>query len=149
MDKKQLIKLIKETLIEFGFYTPEALQLILGTIAQESKLGRYIEQLNGPAVGICQMEPATYRDIWKNYLDFKPSLSDKVLKMCVTGDTADEMRWNLKLSIVMCRVHYLRDPKPIPHDLVGQAALWKRFYNTKEGKGTVEQYINNYKKYIG
>ena len=149
MDKKQLIKLIKETLIELKLYTPEALQLVLGTIAQESALGKYIEQIKGPAKGICQMEPATYDDIWDNYLFYKPSLSDAILKLCVTGDEAEEMTWNLKLSIAMCRVYYLRDKEPIPHDLVGQAAYWKRVYNTSKGRGTIEQYINNYHKYIG
>lgn len=148
MDKKQLIKLIKETLQELRLYTPEALQLILGTIAQESHLGKYIEQIKGPAKGICQMEPATYNDIWKNYLDFKPDLHDAILRMSVTGDEADEMRWNLKLAIAMCRVHYLRKKGAIPHDLQGQAAYWKTHYNTRLGKGTVAQYISNYKRFV-
>jgi hypothetical protein len=148
MEKKQLRKLIKETLIEIGLYSQEAENLIIGTIAQESHLGKYIEQVRGPAKGICQMEPNTYNDIWNNYLKYKPELSDKILKLSVDANDADEMRWNLKLSIAMCRVHYLRVPTAIPLSLERQAEYWKKFYNTRFGKGTIEQYIKNYNRFV-
>jgi hypothetical protein len=48
----------------------------------------------------------------------------------------------------MARVHYLRRPEPIPTDLTGQAEYWKKWYNTYLGAGTVEEYIENYKKYV-
>ena len=148
MNKHQIKKLVIETLKEIELYTPEATELILGTMAQESHLGQYIEQIHGPAMGVCQMEPATYRDIWKNYLEYKKVLSLKILKLSVTADTADEMRWNLKLAIAMCRVHYLRDKEAIPFSLEGQAKYYKRVYNTPLGKATTKEYIDNYNKYI-
>jgi hypothetical protein len=148
MNKNQLEKLIKETLQEVQLYTPEALQLLLGTAAQESHLGEYIEQIHGPAKGVFQMEPATYTDIWRNYLHYKPVLKDKVLNFCVTGDNADEMRWNLKLAIVMARVHYLRDREAIPFNLVEQSKYYKRVYNTIYGKATPEEYVKNYLRFV-
>ena len=43
--------------------------LILGTYAVESALGTYFKQLDGgPALGGLQMEPATEKDIWNEYL---------------------------------------------------------------------------------
>ena len=149
MNKQQLRKLIRETLIYLGLHSTEAENLIMGTIAQESKLGHYIEQIKGPAMGICQMEPETYEDIWRNYLDHKSDLKNKILMISVDANEADEMRWNLKLSIAMCRVHYLRDPQPIPLTLLGQACYWKRCYNTYKGKGTVDEYLDNYNLLVG
>ena len=148
MDKTQLRKLIKETLLEIQLYSPESVNLILGTIAQESHLGIYIEQIQGPALGICQMEPATHDDIWDNYLNFKKELFNKIVLLTTQGPNADEMRWNLKYAIAMCRVHYLRVPSPIPFALSGQAHYWKDHYNTYKGAGTVKQYISNFKRFV-
>ena len=60
--------IIKPTLEYMGgnYNTPEARLLLLGTAAIESDCGYYIKQVNGPALGIWQPEPATHDDIWEN-----------------------------------------------------------------------------------
>ncbi|MHC5804382.1 hypothetical protein ACYTX7_09245, partial [Streptococcus pyogenes] len=75
MDAKQLkVLVIGPTLKTIGLYSEAADQLILGTIFQESR-AKYLKQLgNGPALGVIQMEPNTYNDIWDNYLKYKPEL---------------------------------------------------------------------------
>ena len=147
MNKTQRRALVRETLLQIKLHSNEAENLIIGTIAQESRGGEYLRQLGGgPALGICQMEPETFEDIWKNYLEYKPHLKNDILKLCVTGE-AEELVWNLKLAIAMCRVHYLRVSQPIPFGLTEQAYYWKKHYNTPKGKGTVDEYLENYKKY--
>jgi hypothetical protein len=149
MNKLQLKKLVRETLTEIGFYSLEAEDLVLGTIAQESAGGEYIEQINGPALGICQMEPATHDDIWKHWLVYKTSLQARIVSFTTSKKPkADELRWNLKYAIAMCRVFYLRKPGAIPLTLKSQAEYWKKHYNTYLGAGSVEEYIRNYKKYV-
>ncbi|MBS3777452.1 MAG: hypothetical protein KGY70_19815 [Bacteroidales bacterium] len=151
MDKEQLKQLIKQTLIEIGFYSESALNLLMGTAAQESHLGHYIEQINGPAKGIFQMEPNTFEDHINNYLNYKPDLKQRIEKTCDLKEwKADALVYNLKFAICMARVHYLRVPKPLPdrdayHDL---AEYWKAHYNTYRGRGTVEQFVNNYKEFV-
>ena len=148
--KEQLRDLVSETLKEIDLHSIHAENLILGTIAQESGFGTYIKQLgNGPALGICQMEPNTFRDIIDNYLYYKPSLLGKIIQSCKASHISpDYMVWNLRLSIIMCRIHYLRVPKPLPTDLSGYAKYYKQYYNTYLGAGTEEEYISNYKKYV-
>lgn len=155
IDKNQLKGLIEETLKEIGLYSEHATNLILGTIAQESRFGTYIKQLGtGPALGVCQMEPNTFKDISDNYL--KGPLMSKRLKLKMTIGSkcgvhnwrAKEMVHNLKFAIALCRVHYLRRPEALPTDLVGYAAYWKRYYNTYLGAGTEEEFIRNYKEYV-
>lgn len=150
IDKKQLRKVVEDTLKYINLYSEDATNLILGTIAQESAGGKYIQQLgSGVAQGICQMEAATFWDIVDRYLRFKPNLKLLIEDVANIRDwKASSLTTNLIFSIAMCRVHYLRDSKPIPSDLEGQAAVWKRCYNTHLGAGTEEEYIRNYKKYV-
>ena len=147
MNNKQLRELvIKPVLVDLGMYSPEAEDLIAGTIAQESRMGHYIHQVGGPALGICQMEPATHKDIWENFISYRADLSEKLNGMCFDMDEND-MIWNLKYAVTMCRIHYYRKSGAIPLDVEGQAAYWKKHYNTVHGKGTEEEYIANYERY--
>lgn len=132
----------------------------MGTIAQESHLGTYLKQLGtGPALGICQMEPATHRDIWNNYLKYNSSLSALMWTLALdngmftsNGSHPHETQLigNLYYSIAMCRIHYLRIKAPLPKagDVAGYAAYWKKYYNTPLGKGTEAEFIANYQKYV-
>ena len=46
-------------------------------------------------------------------------------------------------SGLAARLFLVKIPAPIPSDLPGQAAYWKRYYNTVAGKGTVEKFIED------
>lgn len=150
IDKRQLRSLVSETLKEIELYSEDAVNLILGTIAQESAGGQYIRQLNnGPALGICQMEPSTFNDHLSNYLKYKKSLVAKINESCnIDYFNASILVFNLKFSICMCRVHYLRVPSKLPSNLYGYAKYWKDHYNTYLGAGTEDEFIKNYKKYV-
>jgi hypothetical protein len=56
--------------------------------------------------------------------------------------------WDLQASIIMARIKYLSCPgQNIPDGLTGQAAYWKKYYNTALGAGTIDEYPANYRKY--
>lgn len=151
MLKKEIIRrLIIETLKEINLYSDEAVELLMGTCAQESGMGKHRKQLGGgPALGIFQMEPFTYLDCYTNFLKYKTDLLEKILKVSRLDRYPDagEMINNDVFAACMARVRYLRAPGAIPKTLEKQAAYWKQHYNTPKGKGTVEEYIKNYKKY--
>lgn len=151
MDKKTLKSLIISVLKELNLHTDNAVNLLMGTAAQESHLGRYRKQLGGgPALGIFQMEPATFDDIVKNYLRYKPELAARIERVArISRFKAEDIENNDLLAICMARVHYLRVREAIPSDLEGWARYWKRYYNTPLGKGTEEEFIANYKKLVG
>ena len=150
IEKTQLRNLVKKVITDMDYYSPEAEELILGTIAQESAGGKYLKQLgSGVAQGICQMEKATHDDIVENFLEYKRIIREDIIK--ASGVPYLDFKFlesNLAYSIAMCRAHYLRFPEAIPKTLEGQAAVWKRCYNTYLGAGTEEEYIRNYKKYV-
>ena len=150
MDKKQLRDLIKRVLVALDLHSESAENLLMGTAAQESGLGEYIRQIgNGPALGIFQMEPNTFRDIVQNYLQYKPELAKLVMSVSgVNALRSEYLEYNLALSICMCRVHYLRVSEKMPDNLTGWAKYWKEHYNTRLGKGTEAEFIRNFKNYV-
>lgn len=143
-------KLVEETLTELGYNSPESANLVLGTIAQESAYGKYRKQLGGGiALGICQIEPNTFNDIVNNYLKYHPELIERIKSICnVLELNSNDLYLNDKLSICMCRIHYLRQKGDIPKDLIGQANYYKKYYNTYLGKATIQQYIDNFNRYV-
>jgi hypothetical protein len=149
IDQKQLRGVIKYCLDGIGLYSKEAENLLMGTAAQESRLGTYLRQLGGgPALGIMQMEPATFNDIKINYLSYRSQLVSKILGISGCLRLVPEyMEWNIALSICMARIHYYRIPEPLPIDIISMAHYWKKYYNTYLGSGTEKEFIDNYNTY--
>ncbi len=142
---------IVPTLKYLDMYSDAAVNLLLGTAAQESGLGHYLVQLNGgPARGIYQMEPFTSNCILRNHVKHRKSLRLKVTSLVGThaADT-DPMVSNLAYATAMARLHYMRVPFALPHadDVSGLAHYWKEHYNTHLGKGTVEEFMENYARF--
>lgn len=150
MNKKQLKDLIERTLFKIGLQSEPAVCLLMGTAAQESNLGEYIRQVGGgPALGVFQMEPETFKDIVTNYLQYKPELAKNIMSAAgINAFRSEYLEYNLVLAICMCRVHYLRVSEAIPGDLTGWANYWKEYYNTCKGKGTAGEFVENYKRYV-
>lgn len=156
MNATQLKHLIEKTLKAFGYYSYEAVDLLMLTAAQESLCGHYITQLhNGPAKGIFQMEPNTLSDIIDNYLRYKPKLYSKINNFIAPVNLNLNLHGNLLFQIVIARVHYLRIPEKIPVKYSDEyayierlAKYWKTYWNTYKGEGTINQAIQNYNKYI-
>ena len=142
--------LITETLKYIGCYSEDAVNLLLGTMAQESAFGKYRRQLgNGPALGVFQMEPRTHDDIVKNFLSYHKDLGKKILEISGLAQFSPmQLEGNDRYAISMARMQYWRFPDRMPHDIQGYAMLWKSRYNTPLGAGTVEEYVKNYHKYV-
>ena len=143
--------IIIPTLDYIGMNSKSAVNLLLGTAAQESRLGKYLHQINGPALGIYQCEPNTLDDIFNKYLRHRKELLRKILKLSIPGLTKSKNAvGNLYYATAIARIHYYRVPEKLPSsdDIEGLANYWKKYYNTKKGKGTPEEFINNYKRYV-
>ena len=144
-DKNQFRSLILRVLtnVDPALCSDAAVNLLLGTAAQESGLGEYIRQLGGgPALGVFQMEPATF-----DWLRDKYSLK---YPAALQGRMAEELEWDLFLSILTARLRYRVVPEALPSssNTLALALYWKKHYNTPAGAGTVEQFEKNYALYI-
>ena len=127
--------------LHMGGVTAE--NLILGTGLVESGF-RALKQWKGPALGVYQCEPATYRDILR-YLARRDDIARRLRPLAAGSwpPAAEQLTWNLKFATAICRIHYWRKPGAIPADLPGQAAYWKHHYNTALGRGTVARYLTS------
>lgn len=156
MNAHELRELIKEVLsgcltLEIP-YSEDAVELLMLTAAQESLLGTHIVQMGGgPARGIFQMEPATEKDIYENYLAYQPNLRHIVdgYKMAYSDSQGLNLKANLVYQIVMARVHYFRVSEALPdhRELYATAKYWKKYYNTEKGAGDFKDAELNYQLY--
>ena len=118
-----------------------AQQLLLGTALAESRMLYVLQHKGGPARSLLQIEPGTFDDIWRRYggfyrlVELVPQIYDLDLMAAVT--------WHPPLAVAVARLKYWGDraPLPAPGDLRGQARYWKRVYNTRLGKGTVQGFV--------
>jgi hypothetical protein len=140
MQPEQFLQfVIRPVLASLPGNTKAAEQIVLGTALKESGL-KYLHQIGGgPAMGVYQCEPATHRDIWKNYLDRREHLAFLVRQWCIHGmkNSPVQLCGNHFYATAICRAHYLRRPEafPPPGDAAGLAAYWKKYYNTESGAG--------------
>lgn len=151
IDPVQLLNhIIRPVLHDLDLWSPEAERLVLGTACKESECGRWLVQLGGgPALGVYQMEAATHADLWAHFIYGRDALRVKLNKICPEPDPPpSQLVGNLFYATAMCRIHYLRAPGAIPADLPGQAAYWKRVYNTPLGAGTVDEYISAWRQFV-
>lgn len=153
LDINQFRKLIVvPTLTKLDMYSKNAEELLVFTCATESKGGTYIKQITGPALGIFQIEPASYADVWE-FIKRQSGLMTKIaIRFNVSAvPEATRMIYDLEFATMMARVFYRRFKEPIPdaNDVNAIWAYYKKYYNTELGKATQKESIEAYKKFAG
>jgi len=144
--------IIKPSLEKVNLYSAGAETLLLGTACAESRLGTYLHQVNGPALGVFQMEPATHKDIWENYLNYRSELKSVVSGLVprrgwggnnIPNDSL--LITDLEYACVMARLVYRRSPIALPEACEWRTAsfVWKDVYNTHLGAGTVGHFMES------
>lgn len=126
----------------------DAETLIMGTAAVESDFRWLHQRGGGPARSFWQVEPTTAQDIIERTRDLgrtKESYRELsfLMKDLQRGQhIRDALVLSPPLAILVARLKYWFDPKPIPsaYDAEAQALYWKRVYNTPLGKGATPQY---------
>ena len=134
---------VRPALKHIGLWSEIAEELVLLTGMMESRFS-HIVQNRGPALGLFQMEPATYQDIKANFLEYRGDLKERALSLKSSAGAygPEELMTNLSYAAAMCRVHYYRVQAPLPPpELKELAWYWKTHYNTILGKGKAKDFI--------
>lgn len=133
-------------------YSKNAEELLVFTCAAESLGGTYLHQVKGNALGIYQMEPATYTDIWVNYIHSRSHLATLMAMHfgCNRIPQPERLIYDLHFATAMSRIHYLRVTEniPDPKDVEGLFDYYKKYYNTEKGKSKKDNAIKLYEKFI-
>lgn len=142
-------------------------RLLFGTAAQESALvweRQRTPRWDGAVGGFSkwQLESGSIQSGMRQ-LQLKPGLAASATMLVFADRNASVMwcrdmdlstiLWALRMDdndmfgCVLARLHYMRCPGAVPESIEGQAAYWKKWYNTPSGKGTEMQFIENWNRY--
>lgn len=135
------------------FYSEAAEGLVLGTQITESNIGSvtHLRQSgNGPALGVFQIEPPTFWDIYNRYLGARPEIMKNLQPLMTGEEPLRQLVTNLSFAAAICRLRYWMDPAPLPtyEDADGMGATWKRVYNTHLGAGDPAHFAAIYRQYV-
>jgi hypothetical protein len=144
--------IIEPVLSKLQIYSSKAEELLVFTCAAESLGGTLLHQIKGPALGIFQMEPNTYTDIWVNYIHGRNQLATLMALHlgCNKIPPIERMIYDLQFATAMARIHYLRFTGKLPEvkDVDGIWDYYKKNYNTEKGKAKKEEAIKKYQDFI-
>jgi hypothetical protein len=147
-------------------YANAVARLLYGTAMQESAGLKYDRQIGFSMYDIrggwgwWQLESGSVSDSIAR-LDSSPALATNVAAwLCGPGEIAPDWYHGMtsgcvigltrswpKVGVLFARLHYMRDPRPVPWYTDKQARYWKEVYNTFAGKGTPAQYIASWNRY--
>lgn len=130
--------------------------LLLGTMAHESHLGRDLRQhgfkmySDRGAFGPAQHELKTHDDDWNLFIVKRPILYYKMLELRGIFDAKEALIGNLYYAVAMMRLHYARFREPLPSadDLEAQADYYCRYWNSHKGKSSIAKYVADYKRFV-
>lgn len=138
--------ILRPTLVALTIWKPELEEILVGTMAHESKFGTFLKQIDGPALGLYGMEPNTHEDIWNHFLNHESKLLYLLLPYCGLSykPKPETLVYHVTYSTAMAAFQYNRHKEPIPKDLESMALFYKKYYNTSIGKATPQQFIDDY-----
>jgi len=119
--------------------TTVAADLLMATAAVESALGTWLAQVNGPARGVFQVQPATLGGALA-----KASQGQHVALMGLMSSRPilDQIDGNLVLAAAVARLIYWQVPAPLPpHTEAGLWEYYKAYWNTPAGATTEAQFL--------
>jgi hypothetical protein len=156
INPKQLRDLITRTLKEIPHgYSEDAVELLMMIAAHESRLGTYLRQVGGPALGIFQMEPATHDDVWENgdSCEDNGAVLGYNLECTIGGDM---LEYDLRYQIFMARQKLFMISEPLPssegassENVSLMSDYCKEYWNTVDGSADAFEYFNAYLDYCG
>ena len=131
--------------------TTAAVELLLGTALKESGLSllkqglRTVTDGRGRALGLYQMEPATYLDHLR-WLRTQPALGALIFPH--GPRPATDMQGDLYLATHLARIHYWwrgKEALPEVDDIEGMARYWGKYWQTQSIPAQMESFVSLYR----
>ena len=123
-----------------------AVELLVMIAAHESQHGRYVQQVNGPALGLYQMEPIGFQEV-QRYIKLRADRFTGI--QWVLSMPFQLLNYDQRLATIAARVFLMAEPEALPDsgDVEALGAYAKKHWNTEAGKATADRYVNAYLKF--
>lgn len=137
-----------------GLWTQTDEAQVLNTAAHES--GGFtlrVQLAGGPARGLWQMEPPTFRWLYDQCLAAHPVLKGKVDALW-PNDGSDpwlQIETNDTFAAALCRLRYWFSAAKLtfdPRDVFESARCWSAYYNTRRDPQLEAQFVANVRRYV-
>jgi len=143
--KNELIKkhIIAPALVAIGAYSDDRMDMVFVTGAVESDY-TLIKQIGGSAASWFQIERDTHDDLYRFIGNPKrQAILDGLIRLTDGQLTFKELGVNPFYAAACCAIRYMYEPSPLPKagKRMAQAVYWKQFYNTPQGRGTEEAFL--------
>lgn len=127
--------------------------LLMETAAVETALGSIVRQHKGPALSVWQILGFNFVEIRDYFAKYNPELLERAM-FFYNQDYSEEWNrvYNIPWTASMSLLFYEKATKGAFLEHLGsiesRGRLWKRIYNTRLGKGTVEGYKKRALQYV-
>ena len=126
--------------------------LIIETCAVETDFGYIVRQKKGPALSIYQILPSTFKHTLELIKKQDKKLYKKIMQLYDHryGDNYNFV-YNLPFTTAICMMYYINIVKDLENNIKtrkDRAKVWKKYYNTEGGKGTVDIYLKRTNNHI-
>ena len=123
-----------------------AKEMIIETAIAETGLGQIEDKTVDAGMGITQFDKLPFDDVKNRSMKLKEKIK-KELHVDISLVNWDDLRYNQFLALLFTRLHYWLKGDPIPATIEERAKYWKLHYNTVQGKGTPEHYLEMNRKF--
>ena len=150
---RQTIEAVQERMSIVPSHDNGTIDLLMETAATESHRGKFVKQINGPARGVFQMEPATEKDLLSWLKKNHRSIYSEVMffynkKMSAEQNLANNVPYQIALTTAHYWRYYGDELVKYSSEIEYRACIWKSRYNTRLGKGNVAKYLCDAEDYL-
>lgn len=122
--------------------------LMLETACAETGLGQIKDKTVGAGLGLTQFDKLPFKDTKNRGMRYRAKIKAE-LGIDIQLVKWEHLRYSPFLALLFTRIFYLLRKGKVPDTLEGRARYWKKYYNTRLGKGTPEHYIKMVEKFKG
>lgn len=129
-----------------------AIRFLSEISAAESAMGTHRDNHHEQGKGIFQHDSIGFFDVKNRIMNYNILIAKRIYEdtnIDLEKVTFDELDFSPLLSSLFCRMSIYLIPHAIPLTRLERAEMWKKYYNSSKGKGTVQHYMQQSLIFLG
>ena len=131
---------------------PVAIRFLNEIAAAESSMGTFRDMYLEQGKGVFQHDAIGFFDAKNRIMNYNVMIAKRIYDE--TDIDLEKVKFDMfdfspLLSSIFCRMSIYLIPEQIPSTRLERAKMWKKYYNTESGKGTIDHYMSQAQKFVG